>query len=70
MQRDIERAEAQDPEAGRWKVDEGWLHPEAGPDSNARRADGVARGEGQGAPSPTADEAESADDIRHGPQQR
>jgi hypothetical protein len=26
MQRDIERAEANDPEAGRWKVDEGWLH--------------------------------------------
>ncbi len=28
MQRDIERAEARDPEAGRWKVDEGWLHEE------------------------------------------
>ena len=27
MQRDIERAEKNDPEAGRWKVDEGWLHP-------------------------------------------
>lgn len=26
MQKDIERAEAQDPEAGRWTVDEGWLH--------------------------------------------
>jgi hypothetical protein len=26
MQRDIERAEARDPEAGRWKVDESWLH--------------------------------------------
>ena len=26
MQRDIERAEAADPEAGKWKVDEGWLH--------------------------------------------
>jgi hypothetical protein len=70
MQRDIDRAEAQDPEAGRWKVDEGWLHPEPGPDSNTRRTDdGVARGEGQGAPSPTVDEAESADDI-HGPEQR
>jgi len=28
MQRDIERAEASDPEAGKWKVDEGWLHPQ------------------------------------------
>lgn len=27
MQRDIERAEALDPQAGHWKVDEGWLHP-------------------------------------------
>jgi hypothetical protein len=26
MQRDIERAEADDPEAGRWTVDESWLH--------------------------------------------
>ncbi len=26
MQRDIERAEAEDPEAGRWTVDESWLH--------------------------------------------
>jgi hypothetical protein len=26
MQRDIERAEAADPEAGKWTVDEGWLH--------------------------------------------
>jgi hypothetical protein len=26
MQRDIERAEAQDPEASRWTVDESWLH--------------------------------------------
>jgi Putative F0F1-ATPase subunit Ca2+/Mg2+ transporter len=28
MQRDIERAEAKDPEAGRWTVDESWLHKE------------------------------------------
>ncbi|MGH7438911.1 MAG: AtpZ/AtpI family protein [Polyangiaceae bacterium] len=27
MQADIEKAEARDPEAGHWKVDEGWLHP-------------------------------------------
>jgi len=26
MQRDIERAEAQDPGASRWTVDENWLH--------------------------------------------
>jgi hypothetical protein len=26
MQRDIERAEAKDPEASRWTVDETWLH--------------------------------------------
>jgi hypothetical protein len=26
MQRDIERAEANDPEAGRWTVDESWVH--------------------------------------------
>ena|ERR1700690_1259574 len=26
MQRDIERAEAQNPEASRWTVDESWLH--------------------------------------------
>jgi hypothetical protein len=29
MQRDIERAEAQDPEASRWTVDESWLHPDS-----------------------------------------
>jgi hypothetical protein len=36
MQRDIERAEAKDPEGSRWKVDESWLHedsPPAGRDS-------------------------------------
>ncbi|MBV9947307.1 MAG: AtpZ/AtpI family protein [Myxococcales bacterium] len=32
MQRDIERAEANDPEAGRWRVDEAWLHKD-GPSS-------------------------------------
>ncbi len=26
MQRDIERAEAKDPEASRWTVDESWVH--------------------------------------------
>jgi hypothetical protein len=26
MQGDIARAEAHDPEAGRWKVDDGWVH--------------------------------------------
>ena len=28
MQRDIERAEAKDPDAGRWTVDESWVHKE------------------------------------------
>jgi hypothetical protein len=27
MQRDIEQAEANDPQAGRWTVDESWVHP-------------------------------------------
>jgi Putative F0F1-ATPase subunit Ca2+/Mg2+ transporter len=26
MQKDVERAEARDPEASRWTVDESWLH--------------------------------------------
>jgi hypothetical protein len=26
MQKDVERAEAEDPEANRWTVDESWLH--------------------------------------------
>ncbi len=34
MQRDVERAEARDPEAHRWKVEEGWLHGEP-PDPSA-----------------------------------
>jgi hypothetical protein len=29
MQRDIEKAEAQDPEASRWTVDESWLHKDS-----------------------------------------
>jgi hypothetical protein len=28
MQRDIEQAEANDPLAGRWTVDESWVHPD------------------------------------------
>jgi hypothetical protein len=38
MQRDIERAEARDPEAGRWKVDESWVHRDP-PDSAQRLRD-------------------------------
>jgi hypothetical protein len=38
MQRDIERAEAKDPEGSRWTVDETWLHKDD-PDA-ARRGDG------------------------------
>lgn len=36
MQRDIERAEALDPEAGRWKVEEGWLHDAPDAEHDAR----------------------------------
>jgi hypothetical protein len=28
MQKDVERAEAEDPQAGRWTVDEAWVHKE------------------------------------------
>ena len=35
MQRDIERAEANDPGASRWTVDERWIHPE--PDESPSR---------------------------------
>jgi hypothetical protein len=30
MQSDIERAEARDPEASRWTVDESWVHKDDG----------------------------------------
>ena len=36
MQRDIEKAEAQDPEASRWTVDETWLHK---PDDDEKPGD-------------------------------
>jgi hypothetical protein len=35
MQADIERAEARDPDAGRWRVEEGWLHEPPGPENVA-----------------------------------
>jgi hypothetical protein len=38
MQKDIDRAEAQDPEASRWTVDESWLH-KSEPSDRARSAD-------------------------------
>jgi hypothetical protein len=38
MQRDIERAEARDPQASRWTVDESWVHKDAPDDPS-----GVAR---------------------------
>jgi Putative F0F1-ATPase subunit Ca2+/Mg2+ transporter len=41
MQADIERAEARDPEAGRWKVAEGWLHEEPGPEGIAEEPDSL-----------------------------
>jgi hypothetical protein len=40
MQRDIERAEAGDPEAHKWTVDEGWLHGD--PPAGSRRDGDVA----------------------------
>ena len=54
MQRDIERAEAQDPKASRWTVDENWVHkdePDAGgvarsPDSDHTGTDAKDRGHG------------------------
>jgi len=36
MQKDIERAEAQDPEGSRWTTDETWLHKG---DDDARKND-------------------------------
>jgi hypothetical protein len=55
MQKDIERAEARDPEAGRWTVDEGWLHKDEGegtrpdappePPSDSSANDGPSGGE-------------------------
>jgi hypothetical protein len=39
MQRDIERAEALDPAANRWKVDEAWLHEDKGVDPVAEVPD-------------------------------
>ena len=53
MQRDIERAEARDPAASRWKVDESWLHKEDAGDSIAPRSDpdhsgGPGEGDGHG----------------------
>jgi hypothetical protein len=38
MQKDIDRAEAQDPEASRWTVDESWLHESKSTDA-ARKPD-------------------------------
>ena len=38
MQRDIAEAEARDPQAGRWKVDEGWVHKPEDAASDARDA--------------------------------
>jgi hypothetical protein len=42
MQKDIEQAEANDPEAGHWKVDESWVHPTEGdarpPDASTAEA--------------------------------
>jgi hypothetical protein len=63
MQADIERAEARDPEAGRWKVDEGWLHPpppaDRDPDAtdspDAERSESDAKANGNGKDSSSND---------------
>jgi hypothetical protein len=52
MQRDIERAEAKDPEGSRWTVDESWVHDET---SEASPSKGPTReheekGDGNGRP--------------------
>ncbi|HZU84745.1 MAG TPA: AtpZ/AtpI family protein [Polyangiaceae bacterium] len=56
MQRDIERAEAQDPEAGRWTVDESWLHKD--PPADVTR-DSVPEQTPQGDKRETRDEGSS-----------
>ena len=48
MQADIERAEARDPEAGRWKVDEGWLHAPPPPDREPEATDWADPGRDEG----------------------
>jgi|SRR5579862_8610226 hypothetical protein len=48
MQADIERAEARDPEAGRWKVDEGWLHSPPPPDREPEATDSADRQRAEG----------------------
>ncbi len=44
MQKDVERAEAQDPDGSRWTVDESWLHDSPGAEhrseSETNRRDG------------------------------
>jgi len=48
MQRDIERAEARDPSAGRWNVDETWVHKGTGDDIAKDRDPDHRRGPGGG----------------------
>lgn len=62
MQADIERAEANDPEAGRWRVEEGWLHDEPGPEKIARDLDSQHSGSAAG-----AEKAGHADDDEDEP---
>jgi hypothetical protein len=51
MQRDIERAEADDPEAGRWTVDDNWLHESEQPKtSDSARPDAASPGTPKGRP--------------------
>jgi hypothetical protein len=54
MQRDIERAEARDPDGSRWTVDESWVHRDegkadegAGPGDSGDGVDGGDSGDGR-----------------------
>jgi hypothetical protein len=59
MQRDIERAESRDPQAGRWNVDPGWLHELHEERPGAPSADEAERG---ASPPDEAGTRESTDD--------
>lgn len=55
MQRDIERAEARDPEGSRWTVDESWVHKDEGDgDEGATGGESGDRSSGGGAGSASA----------------
>jgi Putative F0F1-ATPase subunit Ca2+/Mg2+ transporter len=65
MQGDIERAEAQDPEAGRWKVDDGWVHKPQDEGHGAAGTDGrdAAAGDDRDDARPTGRGRKAGDDL-------